>query len=1295
MAHLRIAAVQLDYQPVTRTSVGGWRLDEPLAPLHPLDDVSQPGFLLDTLKIRDRLLRDICEKAMKESRHSYIANLTEKLREIMTFCYRNKVDLVVLPEYSVPLESLEALRSFSNSMAIVAGIGYLRRADLKIYQDFGIDVDGAAPGSNVAILLSPQRNLLISKKSRAEGEQITSGSGSRIETMQLTKGAFELGISICLDFLQEKARYYQDNPHVVAIPALSRNVSEFVDETPRNFVRVFANHAAYGGTYIGAPRISGLRFCDQNGSVPLEGGVEGIVIVDWDYDNPWPVKPTKTPATNHKLYARATIAYGGRDREISERLSRIAQMPEDALRMEDMLQLSVAIRGDVEHSVQHYPLLRDSLDVLEENSDTLAEDELRFLSRHCVLSINALTVSEWKYKQCIAVAEHLKRLQDRLPEIVSAPYGEYEKIARELAKDVRVNLLELRHKGPAVSADSETLGELQLVILVRLGAYGGEDAIRSLPRQLTLLRTIADLQDQNLCLRYRLQTWRDSTNIMHALYDVICTTRGYSQEEIDELRQGLGQLIHITFTGAYSISYTLDQVKAQEETADIRQSTPWWVEIGRVADKDGIPLPFRGTTDWGLIIDLLRSLNELTVVELHCTGLPHARELTDGEYSTESRSSKDEYLAEGSMSAAQLFLEMLGREHDDPRRLSLRVFVGSKEPVPTAIVNSIGIELAGANHFQLLDRTASIITEGSDTHRAEHGLNPVAALRIFHPPFGRIYSTAGEGKYYLDLATNESQFPPTGILLGKARIRQVRADEEIDVRLSEVDRLRHLYVVGKTGTGKTNLLKAMAAQDVQVPGRGVTIVDPHGDLVDHVLREIPESRLNEVTLIDLTRTDALPVLNPLDLDRKDRTLRDRTIQEIIWLLHSRVYHEYTGPRFDELVRLAFQTMLDEGYPEPASFVEVSRIFMDEDAQSAAVQLIRDEELRRRWRFQDTVRQDRGYGELIHWVTSKFEDIARDSTLRVVMGGGRSTVNIEQIVNQNGILLVRIPEAVIGKQAADFVGSLILLQLRMAIIRRREFGKLQSYHFVYVDEFQNFANTDFHTLVAEARKFNIGFTLANQNLEQLREFRTYTGVHEQRLINAIFGNVGNLIAFGVGAFDADFLSKQFNVSAEDIMRVGRYEALAKLLVNGFDTTPFTLRIREAIRLESPRNTVTIEARMKESCWKDPEETLKEIDGRMNRVIQRAQEWRNAPNDVLSVPEEVADIISTHVDKSSVNEEISLPETTVTLATGAQPDNESQDTVSADLPDAEVALATSVPDHNESQSTVSTDSPDDAS
>lgn len=499
----------------------------------------------------------------------------------------------------------------------------------------------------------------------------------------------------------------------------------------------------------------------------------------------------------------------------------------------------------------------------------------------------------------------------------------------------------------------------------------------------------------------------------------------------------------------------------------------------------------------------------------------------------------------------------------------------------------------------------------------------------------------------LKLTLDKNEFPISGVKLGATTIHRGQKSSNIDVRLSDIDRLRHLYILGKTGTGKTNLLKSMASQDVKVEGRGVTVIDPHGDLVEFLLHEIPNQRIKEVTLIDLYQTDFLPVLNPLDIDKTDLNLRDRTIQEVIWLMRSRVYHEFTGPRFDDLTRLVLLTMFDKGYPVPPSLVEISRILMDEALQLALFHLVEDEDLKEKLRFLGRIKDGRDYGDLIHWVTSKFDDIANDSTLRVVFGGAKSSFKIKDTVNNNGILLVRIPESVIGSMASDLIGSLVLLQLRMAIMKRGIINNPKNYHYVYVDEFQNFANSDFFRLIAEGRKFGVSFALANQNLEQLREFRTYTGLHEQRLINAILGNVGNLVAFNMGAIDASLLSNQFSLSVRELMQIDRYEAVAKLVVNGFETQPFTLRTEEAV---SGNNSMYSDHIMdlRISYCVNPTQVLDEINGRVNKIkIDGSPRLSWDPRTSSEVSEDSNEPVPETKNEDQTNKDIEVAERIITI------------------------------------------------
>jgi hypothetical protein len=1113
----------------------------------------------------------------------------------MTFCYRNEVDIVVFPENSIPIGTLYALRDFAARTTVIAGLGYLQRSDIEALHSLDIDVSGVSQGNNVAVVLSQSKNSLVTKINPTDSERIQAGSGPKSFVIPMLKGTFTVGVAICLDFLLNDDGFFKDNPDLVAIPALTENEEDYIKPS-KNFLRVFANHASYGGTYIGAPEIKSTGFTNSEGTLPLPAGTEGIVIVNWDF----PEKRTRTPRPDYRLFARAALVYKGRDEEIAQTTSLLETPLGEDLRTRDLLKVGRQLRLEIEQTDQRYVLLSQAIEAIEAGHETYLEEELRAIMRHCILSSDVYELSEWRYSQSILISQCLKRHQDSIPEVVAVPFAFYETIAREEARQTRSKLLAPRHKaGPILPLGSQTQ-DSQLVLYATLGSYGDE-AANSSGRQLTLLRTFAELQKPNIKLAYRLRTERDKNNKFIAVWEVLCTTKGYSQDEVEDLRESIGQLIHTTFVGVYSISYTLRDATLHEAREEIVRSQPWWSEIRRVRNSSGEPIQFQGFTDWALIIDFIRSLDQPIVLELQCA----PKDDGSSNYLNVQQGGSESTFHVGSglpgvptRSANTFFDTLFESAQNDHRHLTLRILVGSTKALPQPVVDCIGVELAGGAPYEVVN-SDDPVTRGIEDSDNLFSFTPAEALRVFHPPFGSMYPSSAFGKRSLNLFMDESHFPPTGVILGRAGIRHVRSDEEIEIRLSEKDRLRHLYVVGRTGSGKTNLLKRMASQDVQIPGRGVTVIDPHGDLVDHVLREVHEERLHEVVLIDLARTTALPVLNPLAIDRKDIVKRDRTVQELIGLLRTKVFHEHTGARFEELVRLTLDSMLDPGYPLPASLVEIGRILIDQDAQRRLSELVKNEELKERWAFQETMRRDPEYGGLIHYVTSRFDDIARDRTLCCVLGGAKATIDIENIVSRNGILLVRIPEAVIGKDSADFIGSLILQGLRLAIIRRRESGETQRYHFVYVDEFQNFANTDFHTIVAEARKFNMGFTLANQNLQQLREFRTYTGVHEERLLSAILGNVAHMVAFAVGARDAHELSPYFGISFEEMMRIGRYEALARVVVDGYETTPFTLRGGEEVRRDNPRALQIIEENMLKHCV-DPDVELKEVRSRMGRL-----------------------------------------------------------------------------------------------
>jgi hypothetical protein len=381
---------------------------------------------------------------------------------------------------------------------------------------------------------------------------------------------------------------------------------------------------------------------------------------------------------------------------------------------------------------------------------------------------------------------------------------------------------------------------------------------------------------------------------------------------------------------------------------------------------------------------------------------------------------------------------------------------------------------------------------------------------------------------------------------------------ERQVLVGDEDRLRHMYIIGKTGTGKTNLLKHMAAQDIARPGVGVCVIDPHGDLADFALASVPQSRRDEVVYLDFSRRDRLPALNPLDIDRSDTFLVDRTVQELLYLFKKRTYHEYTGPRFDEYFRTILMTMLDDGYPFAPSLTDANRLLTDvEFRKERVLPELKSDALRARWYQELLLADSRDYGDTQMYVSSKFDAITSSPILRAVLGSSKATLDFADILDKGKILIVKLPEAYIGKETADFIGSLIVLRLKNAMMRRRA-----NKFFVYIDEFQNFATADFASIVAEARKFGVGFILANQNTQQLRRFDGHSGRLDDSLIEAIWGNIGSTIAFKLGYIDALDLSRHFDVPMDALNKTRKYQAVAKIIEDAEESDSFVLMPPEA-------------------------------------------------------------------------------------------------------------------------------------
>jgi predicted amidohydrolase len=322
-SYLRIASVQIDYQASACLRAAGSPICEPII-TEPISN--ENNYYLNEIKEQDSL-RETCEILMQSARLKYLETYINKLQDILTYCFDNKVDLLVFPEYSIPVEAIETLRKFSSDMTIVAGIGYLGRRDIAKLEELEIPIDNVCIANNAAIILSPDKDFIISKKHAAQNENISTGNGPETYNLKFRGNTIRVSVSICLDYLRDTTSIADQTPEIVIVSALSANTNEFTQKIPRDFITVFSNHSLYGGSCILTPEVRGEIFANRNGTVPLSTSLEAIIILDWDCKKKVSTKPSGFGDVKHPIYAISQIVYSGKDDgkydEISKRIQDI------------------------------------------------------------------------------------------------------------------------------------------------------------------------------------------------------------------------------------------------------------------------------------------------------------------------------------------------------------------------------------------------------------------------------------------------------------------------------------------------------------------------------------------------------------------------------------------------------------------------------------------------------------------------------------------------------------------------------------------------------------------------------------------------------------------------------------------------------------------------------------------------------------------------------------------------------------------------------------------------------------
>jgi hypothetical protein len=380
------------------------------------------------------------------------------------------------------------------------------------------------------------------------------------------------------------------------------------------------------------------------------------------------------------------------------------------------------------------------------------------------------------------------------------------------------------------------------------------------------------------------------------------------------------------------------------------------------------------------------------------------------------------------------------------------------------------------------------------------------------------------------------------------------------VFLTERDRRQHVYIVGQTGTGKTTLLKTMIVADM-VAGKGLAVIDPHGDLFDELLTHIPPTRINDVVILDPTDMEFPVGLNMLECPNEEQrhfVVREmRAIMER--LIRDQYEHgaaDYAGPAFYQHMQM--NMLLAMSNPDdPGTLLEFYEIFQHEDYWRRWVPLRWTEPQLKRWTKQNLPNIDytKRYNDTMTWgeyLSSKFDDFVFDPKLRLIFGQKRSTIDLRRIMDEGKILLVNLAKGELAEANARFLGMVLMAKVMAAAMSRAELPvERRRVFYLYVDEFQSLATQSFVLLLSEARKFGLGLILANQFVSQIKD---------ERIVQAIFGNVGTLISFRVGQADAHLLEPHFAPFFDhfDLSNLPNWHACVKTTVGGQVVTPFTLR-----------------------------------------------------------------------------------------------------------------------------------------
>ncbi len=435
--------------------------------------------------------------------------------------------------------------------------------------------------------------------------------------------------------------------------------------------------------------------------------------------------------------------------------------------------------------------------------------------------------------------------------------------------------------------------------------------------------------------------------------------------------------------------------------------------------------------------------------------------------------------------------------------------------------------------FRMFDDSRSIILNSEE----------LASIFHFPTPFTGIQKVK---ELTFKEAPPPANLPKDGVKIGESKYR----NETRDVRMMREDRRRHLYIIGQTGTGKSVFLNNLAGQDME-SGEGVCVIDPNGDLFDDLLSRVPKSRVKDVVVFDPADLDRPIGLNMLEYDPRFPEQKTFIINELMGIFDTLYDLKTTGgPMFEQYTRNALLLLMDDpgdGY----TILEIPRVLADSEFRKKLLAKCRNVIAKDFWEKEaEKAGGEASLANLVPYITSKFNTFIANDYVRPIIAQSKSTLKFRDIMDEGKILLVNLSKGRIGDLNAALLGMIIVGKLTIASFSRADMGAEKRKDFyLFIDEFQNFTTPSIATILSEARKYRLCLTIAHQFIGQLSE----------KIRDAVFGNVGSMIAFRVGADDAEYLEKQFDpvFKASHLINIDNLNAHAKLMINNQVSVPFTI------------------------------------------------------------------------------------------------------------------------------------------